>query len=305
MKRHCTLNYPGGLRVGASMRKTTPLVLAALLAGRLTPALAQNTPDENNENAATPFVRHIRPDRPGQTITAGVLRPGQFQLETGWQHYAPGGGVRSSSQATTLRIGFFNSLELRVTRPYVFGTPGTPAAVGESGAPRPDSVGWAPLTIGTKLMLTPDRASRFQVALLIEAALPNTGQNGLRRSTWAPAGRLLVSQQLGRRAALEGNFGFVQSGITLTDIFNGQIGGQYIGSLALTAPITDQAGYFVEGYGRGRDNLTTGANAGLYYRPWTGLRFDATVGRILGGVSAGATTVGVGLGFRLGGNGGN
>jgi len=305
MKRPCTLNYPGGLRVGVAMRKTTPLVLAALLAGRLTPALAQNTPDENNENAATPFVQHIRPDRPGQTITAGVLRPGQFQLETGWQHYALSGGVGINSQAATLRIGFFNSMELRITQPYVFGTPGTTAVPSENPALRTDSVGWAPLTIGTKLMLTPDRASRFQVALLVEAALPNTGQNGLRRGTWAPAGRLLVSQQLGRRAVLEGNFGFVQSGITLTDIFNGQIGGQYIGSLALTAPITDKAGYFVEGYGRGRDNLTTGANAGLYYRPWTGLRFDATVGRILGGVSAGATTVGVGLGFRLGGNGGN
>jgi hypothetical protein len=69
------------------MRKTTPLVLAALLAGRLTPALAQNTPEENNPNFDAPFVRHIRPDRPGQTITAGVLRAGEFQLETGLQRY--------------------------------------------------------------------------------------------------------------------------------------------------------------------------------------------------------------------------
>ncbi len=305
MRHAPTLNYPGGWRVGRAMRKTTPLVLAALLVGRLTPALAQNTLDENNENAATPFVQHLRPDRPGQTITTGVLRPGEFQLETGWQRFTPKGGVGNNSQATTLRIGFFNSLELRITQPYVFGTPGTAAIMGENPARRTDSVGWAPLTVGTKLMLTPDRASRFQVALLAEVSVPNTGQNGLRRSTWAPAGRLLVSQQLGRRAALEGNFGFVQSGLTLTDIFNGQIGGQYIGSLALTAPLTNQAGYFVEAYGRGRDDLTTGATAGLYYRPWTGLRFDATVGRVLGGVSAGATTVGVGLGLRLGGNSGN
>ena len=286
------------------MRKTTPLVLAALLAGRLTPALAQATPDEANENAAAPIVRHLRPDRPGQTITPGVLRPGEFQLETGWQHYAPGGGVGGSSgQATTLRVGFFSSLELRVTQPYVFSAAGA-AAGGESGAPRADSVGWAPLTVGTKLMLTPDRASRFQVALLAEAALPNTGQRGLRRTTWAPAGRLLLSQQLGRRAALVGNFGFVQSGLTLTDLFRGEIAGQYIGSLALTAPFTDRAGYFVEAYGRGRANLTSGATAGFYYRPWTGLRFDATVGRVLGGLHAGATTVGAGLALRLGGNGG-
>jgi hypothetical protein len=296
------VNYPRGLRVGLPMRKTTPLVLAALLAGRLTPALAQNTPEENNPNGNTPFVQHIRPDRPGQTITAGVLRAGELQLETGIQRAEPRLGVGVSSNVNTLRIGFWNSLELRITQPYVFGTPRLVQPGSESPTLRADSVGWAPLTVGVKLMLTPDRASRFQVALLAEASLPNTGQNGLRRTTWAPAGRLLLSQQLGRRAALEGNFGFVQSGLTMADLFNGQIGGQYIGSLALTAPITNQVGYFVEGYGRGRDGLTTGATAGLYYRPWTGLRLDATVGRVLGGINAGSNTVSAGLAFRLGGN---
>jgi hypothetical protein len=285
------------------MRKTTPLVLAALLAGGLTPALAQNSPEENNDNADAPFVQHIRPDRPGQTISAGVLRAGEFQLETGIQRFTPRTGVGVTNNVNTLRIGFWNSMEFRVTQPYVFGTPATATgSVSENPSLRADSVGWAPLTVGVKLMLTPDRASRFQVSLLAEASLPNTGQNGLRRTTWAPAGRLLVSQQLGRRAALEANFGFVQSGITLADLYNGEIAGQYIGSLALTAPIGNKAGYFVEGYGRGRAQLTSGATAGLYYRPWTGLRFDATVGRVLGGLNAGANTVGVGMAFRLGGN---
>ncbi|NML65517.1 hypothetical protein HHL22_09905 [Hymenobacter sp. RP-2-7] len=279
------------------MRKTTPLVLAALLASRLTPALAQNTLDENNDNAEAPFVQHIRPDRPGQTISAGVLRQGQFQLETGWQHYAAPGGAGLNSATATLRIGFFNSMEFRLTQSRVFG-PASSAGAGGSEVPtfRPDSVGWAPLTVGTKLMLTADRAARFQAAMLLEAALPGTGQNGLRRSTWAPGGRLLLSQQLGQRAALEGNFGFSQQGLTVADALSGQ----YLGSLALTAPLGNQAGYFLEAYGRGRHELTTGATAGLYYRPWTGLRFDATLGKVLGGPAAGATTVSVGLALRLG-----
>jgi hypothetical protein len=280
------------------MRKTTPLVLAALLAGRFTPALAQNTPDENNPNFDAPFVQHVRPDRPGQTITAGVLRAGEFQLETGLQRYSPTVGAGLTSSTATLRIGFFNSMEFRITQPYVYGTPSNRLINSETPGLRSDSVGWAPLTVGTKLMLTPDRASRFQASLLVEAALPNTGSAVLRRSSWAPSGRLLLSQQLGRRAALEGNFGFTQYGLTAADISRGQ----YLGSLALTAPITDNAGYFVEGYGRGREQLTTGATAGLYYRPWTGLRLDATLGRVLGGLGAGATTVGIGLGLRLGGN---
>ncbi|MGI4834769.1 MAG: hypothetical protein ACRYFK_15040 [Janthinobacterium lividum] len=278
------------------MLKTTPLVLAALLAGRLTPALAQDTPDEDNPNAEAPFVQHIRPDRPGQTISAGVLRQGQFQLETGWQHYGTAGGAGLNSATATLRIGFFNSMEFRITQARVFGTAGSQGARGEVPAFRADSVGWAPLVVGTKLMLTADRAARFQAAMLLETALPGTGQNGLRRSTWAPGGRLLLSQQLGRRAALEGNFGFSQQGLTVADALSGQ----YLGSLALTAPLGNQAGYFVEAYGRGRQELTTGATAGLYYRPWTGLRFDATLGKVLGGPATGATTVSVGLALRLG-----
>jgi hypothetical protein len=280
------------------MRKTTPLVLATLLAGRLTPALAQNTPEENNPNFDAPFVRHIRPDRPGQTITAGVLQAGEFQLETGLQRYTPASGTGLTGSTTTLRIGFFNSMEFRVTQPYLFGTRSLGVISGETPVLRPDSVGWAPVTVGAKLMLTPDRASRFQASLLVEAALPNTGSVGLRRSLWAPSGRILLSQQLGRRTALEGNFGFTQYGLTAADVSRGQ----YLGSLALTAPITDNMGYFVEGYGRGREQLITGTTAGLYYRPWTGLRFDATVGHVLGGLGAGATTVGVGLGLRLGNN---
>jgi hypothetical protein len=279
------------------MRKTIPLVLSAALVGRLTPALAQNTLEENNPNADAPFVQHVRPDRPGQTITAGVLRAGEFQLETGLQRYTPSTGARLNSSTATLRIGFFNSMEFRITQPYVLGTPGRVVG-GEAPGARRDSVGWAPLTVGTKLMLTPDRASRFQASLLLEAALPSTGSAGLRQGKIAPAGRVLLSQQLGRRAALEGNFGFTQYGLTAADASRGQ----YLGSLALTAPITDKAGYFVEGYGRGREQLTTGATAGLYYRPWTGLRFDATVGRVLGGLGAGATTVGAGLALRLGSN---
>ena len=283
------------------MRKTTPLVLAALLAGCLTPALAQNTAsedeDESNPNVDAPFVLHVRPDRPGQTISAGVLRPGEFQLESGVQRYALRSGDPLYSNTATLRIGFFNSMEFRVTQPYVFNTAGIPAA-GELPTFRADSVGWAPLTVGTKLMLSPDHASRFQVAALVEVAVRGTGAPGLRQPTWAPGGRLLLSQQLGRRAALEGNFGFSQQGLTMDDA----LGGHYLGTLALTAPLGNKAGYFLEGYARGRHETTTGATAGLYYRPWTGLRFDATVGKILGGVSAGATTVGAGLALRLGGN---
>ena len=99
------------------MRKTTLLATAALL-GSPSLALAQNTPDENNPNVNAPFVRNIRAYRPVQTITAQVLRPGRFQLETGSQRQFSGSGLAQNMSAATLRIGFFNSMELRVNQPY-------------------------------------------------------------------------------------------------------------------------------------------------------------------------------------------
>ena len=104
------------------MRKTTLLAAAALL-GSPGLAMAQNTPEENNPNVDVPFVRNIRADRPGQTITAQVLRPGRFQLETGFQRQFGGPVPAQSLSATTLRIGFFNSMELCVSQPYFHSGP--------------------------------------------------------------------------------------------------------------------------------------------------------------------------------------
>ena len=272
------------------MRKTTLLAAAALLSSPgLT--LAQNSPEENNLNLDAPFVRNIRADRPGQTITAQVLEPGRFQLESGFQRQFGVAGLAQSLSGATLRIGFFNSMELRLTQSYFHNGPSHPTETG-----RVDSSGWAPVVVGAKFMLSPNYDTRTQVALLVESALPNTGATGLRSSTWGPGGRLLVSQQLGERFGLEGNFGFSQRGLTVKDLGKGQ----FLGTLALNGPLTPKTGFFVEAYGSGRANLSTGTTAGLYYRPVPALRLDVTAGQVLGGLAAGTSTVGAGLTFKVG-----
>ena len=272
------------------MRKTTLLAAAALL-GSPGLTLAQNTPEENNANADAPFVRNIRADRPGQTITAQVLQPGRFQLETGFQRQFGGSGLPQSMSAATLRVGFFNSMELRVSQPYFHSGP---AIVTEAGTTT--ARGYAPAVVGTKLMLSPNYNTRTQVAILFESAVPNTGGAGLRSTTWAPSGRLLVSEQLGETCGLEANFGFSQPGITTADISKGQ----FLGTLALNGHLTQKTGYFVEAYGYGRANLNSGTTAGLYFRPIPQMRVDVTAGRALGGLAAGTTTVGAGLTFKVG-----
>jgi hypothetical protein len=272
------------------MRKTTLLAAAALL-GSPGLTLAQNTPDENNPNVDAPFVRNIRADRPGQTITAQVLRPGRFQLETGFQRHFGGVGLAQSLSAATLRIGFFNSMELRVSQPYFHHGP---SRVTEAG--RVDSSGWAPVVVGAKFMLSPNYDTRTQVAILVETAVPGTGSQGLRSTTWGPGGRLLVSEQLGQRFGLEANFGFSQRGLTVADMEKGQ----FLGTLALNGALTDKTGFFVEAYGYGRAALSTGTTAGLYFRPIPEVRVDVTAGQGMSGLAAGTTTVGAGLTFKVG-----
>ncbi|MDB5236583.1 MAG: hypothetical protein JWR44_3576 [Hymenobacter sp.] len=272
------------------MRKTTLLAAAALL-GSPGLSLAQNTPDENNPNVDAPFVRNIRADRPGQTITAQVLRPGRFQLETGFQRQFGGTGLAQSMSAATLRIGFFNSMELRVSQPYFHNGPTTVTEAGTLVAS-----GWAPVVVGAKFMISPNYDTRTQVAILVESAVPNTGSEGLKGSKWGPGGRLLVSEQIGERYGLEANFGFSQQGLTVKDMEKGQ----FLGTLALNGPIGEKSGFFVEAYGSGRSSLSTGTTAGLYFRPAPAVRLDITAGQALSGLAAGTSTVGAGLTFKLG-----
>lgn len=272
------------------MQKTTLLAAAALLS---CPALtlAQNTPEENNPNVDAPFVRNIRADRPGQTITAQVLRAGRFQLETGFQRQLSHSGPAPDVSTPTLRIGFVNSMELRVSQPYFHGGTARPTEAG-----RRDSSGWAPVVVGAKFMVSPNYDTRTQVALLVEAAAPNTGDAGQRTRQWGAGGRLLVSEQLGQRFGLEANFGFSQRGLTVADMEKGQ----FLGTLALNGPLGNQAGFFVEAYGTGRTALATGTTAGLYWRPVAAMRLDVMAGQALSGPATGTATVGAGLTFKVG-----
>ena len=270
------------------MRKTTLLALAALL-GSTGRTLAQNTPEENNPNIDAPFVRNIRADRPGQTITAQVLRAGQFQIETGLQRTL--GGAATGADQAALRIGFFNSMELRVSQAYA-----RPGLATRSETGRSEAGGWAPVVVGAKLMLSPNYDTRTQVALLVESAVPRSGGEGLRTSTWGPSGRLLLSQQVGERFGLEANLGFKQQDLTVKAIESGE----FLGSIALNGALGDRAGFLVETYGSGRKALSMGATAGLYWRPVAALRLDVNAGRALNGPVAGRSILGAGLVVRLG-----
>ncbi|MCB2379134.1 transporter [Hymenobacter sp. BT635] len=276
------------------MRKTTLLTTAGLLLGGVARTLAQTT-DPNFGNENTPFVRNIRPDRPGQTITTNMLNPGQFQLDAGISQPDPFNPGSLSNRALTtglLRVGFFNNIELRASQSYL--APVKTLTTGESGGAVVPS-GLTPLTLGAKFLASTNPNARSQVVVLAEMTLRN-GDKSYQTTAYEPAGRLLISQQIGERFGLEVNLGFRQRGFKAADTKLGT----YLGTLALNGPLGNSFGFFAETYATWQQQakLAPGVTSGLYWRPWSGLRLDVTAGRTFSGVISGPT-FGGGLSIRL------
>jgi hypothetical protein len=73
-----------------------------------------------------------------------------------------------------------------------------------------------------------------------------------------------------------------------------------LGTLALNGPLGDKAGFFVEAYGFGREDISLGGTTGLYFRPIPAMRVDVTAGQAVNGLAAGTATVGAGLTLKVG-----
>ncbi|OWP62320.1 hypothetical protein CDA63_14630 [Hymenobacter amundsenii] len=298
------LNFSGIPNVVAAMRTTTLLTAGALLlAAAPTRTLAQSAAaDAANSNGESPFVRLIRPDRPGQTITTNMLYPGQFQLETGLTSFDAGSSVGYAGRTAwgnTLRIGFFNHIELRATQQYLL-SPVSRPVLGSEGRPTAFAgpAGFAPLNVGAKFLASTVQNARSQVVVLLDMNLGN-GDASFGAKQLEPGGRVLVSQQLGQRFGLEGNFGFRQQGFKA----EGTKQGRYLTTLALNGPLGPgtHLGFLAETYAtwQRQQGWLPGLTSGLYYRPLPGLRFDVTAGHGLT-PAAGGFNVGAGISARLG-----
>lgn len=286
------------------MPKTALFILGGLF-WSLAPSsclLAQTT-----DNSAAPFVRNIRPDRPGRTITTSMLALGQVQLEAGINRWEPAAsndlGSRRTRSTATLRIGLPNHIELALTQGYLHptGRRASSAEVLEGNIEVPTSPatilpgGFAPLTIGAKFLASTVPNARSQVVLLGELTLRN-GDASYLNKILEPGARLLISQQLGQRYGLEANLGFRQRGFKAADTKRGT----YLGTLALNGPLGDNFGFFAEAYTtwqQGTDPLP-GGTAGLYWRPLPNLRLDLNAGQGFTGAADGLS-VGAGLSVRL------
>lgn len=285
------------------MRTPILLTAASFLLAAPVGSLAQ-TIDLNVDNADTPFIRNIRPDRPGQTVTTNILRPGQVQLDMGSQlQLDPAPATPTAFSRGLLRVGFFGLMELRVEQNYRHALQPSISSMATSSSELPMTsfpgpVGFAPLTVGAKMLASSNQDTRSQVAVLAEMTL-RTGDNSYPNKVYEPAARLLVSQQLGRRFGLEANLGFRQRGFKAADTSRGQ----YLGTLALNGPLGQHFGFFTETYTTWQRTTgwKPGLTSGLYWRPIPNLRLDVSAGNGPGTSSYAPTGayVGVGLSARL------
>ncbi|MCC3159329.1 transporter [Hymenobacter sp. 15J16-1T3B] len=269
------------------MRKTI-LLTGALVAAATGRTLAQSPATDPTYNEDAPFVRNIRPDRPGQTVTTSMLRPGQFQVELGTQRQLPATGSARTLSSGLLRVGFFNHMELRLTQGYLHAGP--PLLGADVSRP---AFGLAPLTVGAKWLASTHQDARSQVVFLTELTLPKTGDQTMHLAKPLASARALVSQQIGQRFGVETNLGFSQSGFRAADTKQGQ----FLYTLALNGPLTGKFGFFTEAYGFGRQSFTHGGTLGLNWRPLPGLRLDVSAGRSVTGQRG--TVLSGGLSVRL------
>ena len=284
------------------MRIPTLLTAAGFLLAGPARTLAQ-TVGPNVDNADTPFIRNIRPDRPGQTVTTNILRPGQVQLEVGSQRQLnPAAGTSKAFSRGLLRVGFWGLMELRVEQDYRHapeaGNSTFIPEVGTVPAPAVGPFGFAPLTVGAKMLASSNQDNRSQVAVLAEMTLRN-GDASYTGKVYEPAARLLISQQLGQRFGLEANLGFRQRGFKAADTSRGQ----YVGTLALNGPLGEHFGFFAETYTTWQRTTgwKPGLTSGLYWRPLANLRLDITAGNGPGTASYAPTGsyLGAGVSVRL------
>ncbi|WP_133273302.1 transporter [Hymenobacter radiodurans] len=285
------------------MPKTSLWLIGGLFLATPANLLAQTT--DPTLNADAPFVRNIRPDRPGRTITTNMVPLGQVQIDAGTNRFEPatttGFGPNRTLSGATLRIGLPSHIELRLTQGYLHPTDKLAAAStmitgNDFEVPVPSASlpgGFMPLTVGAKFLASTVPNARSQVVLLGELTLRN-GNTSFPNKVLEPGARLLVSQQLGQRYGLEANLGFRQRGFRAADTKLGT----YLGTLALNGPLGGNFGFFAETYTtwQRESKLAPGATAGVYWRPLPNLRFDLNAGQ---GFTREAEGLSVGAGFSV------
>jgi hypothetical protein len=151
----------------------------------------------------------IVPDRPGQTNPPNVVASGTVQLETGFSQEAQNAdGIKMTNylyNTSLVRIGLMSSCELRITAEY--------AGIRiDSGSHSSVMKGFNPVSLGTKIMMCPEKGILPQTAMNIAFTLPYVGRKEFRPSFLAPSFFLLMQNTLTEKLTIGYNLGLQWDG---------------------------------------------------------------------------------------------
>jgi hypothetical protein len=151
----------------------------------------------------------IVPDRPGQTNPPDVVSSGIVQLETGFQRETiSAGGIHSFNylyNTSLVRIGLMTNCELRMVVEYA----GTSI---DSGSQSSVLRGFNPVSVGTKIMICPEKGIIPQTSMNIAFTLPYVGRREFRPSFVAPSFFFLMQNTLSEKLTLGYNLGLQWDG---------------------------------------------------------------------------------------------
>lgn len=180
----------------------------------------------------------IVPDRPGQTNPPNVIAPGIIQLETGFSRETISANaiqtINYLYNTSLVRIGLMTNCELRMVIEYA----GTRT---DSGSQSSALQGFNPVSIGTKIMMCPEKGIVPQSAVNIAITLPYIGRREFRPSFLAPSFFFLMQNSISEKLTLGYNLGLQWDGE--------QPNATLVYSISPSLTIVEGLSLFVECYG--------------------------------------------------------
>ena len=211
----------------------------------------------------------IVPDRPGQTNPPNVISSGIVQLETGFSRETiNAGGIQTINylyNTSLVRIGLMTNCELRMVVEYA----GTST---DSGSQSSALRGFNPVSIGTKIMICPEKEIIPQTAVNIALTLPYIGRREFTPSFLAPSFFLLMQNSLSEKLALGYNLGLQWNGE--------QPNATLVFSISPSLTIAEGLSVFAECYGFSTEKSTSDyrADVGCAYLVNDDMQVDFSAG---------------------------
>jgi hypothetical protein len=165
---------------------------------------------ESLSQSTSSMLGPIIPDRPGQTNPPDIVPAGLAQLETGFSRETTTSGdvhlVNYLYNTSLVRIGVLENFELRFVLEYA----GTKV---DSASHASVLNGFNPISIGTKLAVSPEKGIIPQTSLNVSVTLPYFGEKEFRPTFLAPSFFFLMQNTLNNKFMLGYNLGLQWDGV--------------------------------------------------------------------------------------------